>query len=131
MQQAANFSMNIIQNSNNWPQYLIYDNGCSLSKYVSNVASQKFKLVSERSYILLNTKIVVDRFHFSKHSENNKYCKEKCNPDDYDQLKNVNTEACEQTNYWLSGYKHATKHMNDINFYFFCLLYAMNIIRRR
>ena len=31
----------------------------------------------------------------------------------------MNTFVCGQTNFWVSGYKHSTKHMNNVRFNFF------------
>jgi len=113
--QATNFFMNIINQSANWPKYLVYDNGCNTEQYIL----KHLKQITSRAQILSQTKIVVDRFHYINHQDSHKYCRENCNPDSFENLSNVNTEACEQANYWFSRYKHATKHMNDINFYFF------------
>jgi hypothetical protein len=107
--------MNIINYSDKWPKYLIYDNGCNTEKYIL----KHLKQTTLRSQILKKTKLIVDRCHFITHKDSHIYCKENCNPDNFEDLKNVNTESCEQANYWFSGYKHSTKHMNDIRFYFF------------
>ena len=107
--------MNIINHTNNWPKYLVYDNGCHLEQFIG----EHLKETTLRSQILRKTKIVVDRFHFLEHKDSHTYCRENCDPNLFDDLKDINTESSEQTNYWLSGYKHATKHMNDIHFYFF------------
>ena len=34
-------------------------------------------------------------------------------------LKGVNTMVCEQSNFWVSGFKTPTKHMNHVRFPFF------------
>ena len=40
-------------------------------------------------------------------------------PKHFPELSGTNTVVCEQTNFWASGYKHSTKHMNHIRFNFF------------
>ncbi len=35
-----------------------------------------------------------------------------CHPDEYPDLKLVNTVICEQVNFWLGKFKHILKHMN-------------------
>ena len=39
--------------------------------------------------------------------------------DDNKELDNINSMACEEFNYWLSGFKHNVKHMNYIRLNFF------------
>ena len=79
--------MNIINYSDKWPKYLIYDNGCNTEKYIL----KHLKQTTLRSQILKKTKLVVDRFHFTTHKDSHIYCKENCNPDNFEDLKNVNT----------------------------------------
>ncbi|RNA27352.1 hypothetical protein BpHYR1_033865 [Brachionus plicatilis] len=50
--------------------------------------------------------IVVDRFHFQKHSQDDYFCKENTNADKFSELNEINTSVCEEINFWLSGYKH-------------------------
>ena len=46
----------------------------------------------------------------------------------HDDLFKVNTVVCEETNYWLSGFKYAMKHMNQdrYNFFLFIILNIYN-----
>ena len=131
--QAAVFTMEIIQNVFIWPKTLIYDDGCSLKKYVTNKSSLLFKQTTERAKKLAETRIVVDRFHFKSHVD--EWCRELCDPDLYDDLKDVNSSICEETNYWFSKYKYIFKHMNYERYHF--LLYIVldefneaNLIRK-
>ena len=116
-----------------WPKTLIYDDGCSLKKYVTNKSSLLFKQTTERAKKLAETRIVVDRFHFKSHVD--EWCREWCDPDLYDDLKDVNSSICEETNYWFSKYKYIFKHMNYERYHF--LLYIVldefneaNLIRK-
>jgi len=72
---------------------------------------------------------VIDRLHLKGHV--GKLCQTRNNPDKYPLLKNVNTMVCEQINFWASGYKHASKHMNQtrFNFFFLIIFNEFNVIR--
>ena len=42
----------------------------------------------------------------------NPQCHEKLNADNFKELLKVNTVVCEETNFWIGGFKHMMKHMN-------------------
>lgn len=44
------------------------------------------------------------------------FCKTQMNPDRDDELKSINTSACEQVNSWLKGFSHILSNMNETNF---------------
>lgn len=119
--QAVVLSMQTIEYCEHWPRFLIYDDGCTFAKYVMNKASQLFSKSTFRAIKLAETITVVDRFHFKSHVD--VWCKKFCDPDLYDELKEVNTSVCEETNFWFGRYKHTFKHMNYERFHF--LLYIL------
>ena len=45
-----------------------------------------------------------------------------CHPDEYPDLKLVNTVICEQVNFWLGKFKHILKHMNFFRYNFFLFI---------
>jgi hypothetical protein len=59
---------------------------------------------------------VIDRIHIHNHKGS---CHLDYNADIYEDLTKINTVVCEETNFWLSGYKYAAKHMNAERFIFF------------
>ena len=105
-----------------FPNYIAYDTACQLKQYVTNQVKRltNENKNSDRLNLLSSTKMVVDKFHFCGHVA--KFCKENCDPN-IAELKNINTEACEQENKWLAGYKHILNHMNlaRYSFLLFCL----------
>ncbi len=89
------------------PLSLAYDDGCHLSKFVKNVKRAATTAVAR---VLASLIIVVDRMHFKGHKD--KWCKKHMNPDKYREFDRLNTESCEQTFSWASGYSSMTRHMN-------------------
>ena len=65
---------------------------------MKNVASD-----SERAIRLKAMKYVIDRQHIKNHQ---KECHDAYDADLYEELNKINTIVCEQTNFWLGGYKH-------------------------
>ncbi len=82
------------------PDYIIFDNNCMLAKHVKN--DPFFKDIG----------LAIDVFHFKcKHSEEDKFCQEHCNPYVFPKLCGegrkgwyFNTSIAEQTNVWFGGY---------------------------
>ncbi|KZO96702.1 hypothetical protein CALVIDRAFT_471553, partial [Calocera viscosa TUFC12733] len=89
------------------PGILFYDNNCHLRRHLQAAPSNHFKAMGQP----------VDVFHFkSKHSENDEYCGQHCNPllfpEIYDAKTKTwffNSSAAEQTNAWFNGY-HSIVH---------------------
>ena len=100
-----------------YPKFLIYDDACHLKKVIDkNVIWEK----SERAAFLKDIRLAIDRLHFGNHKD--KWCRENLNPNNIKELDETNTVVCEETNFWLSGYKHILKHMNHQRFHFFLFL---------
>ena len=83
--------------------------------YLKNNLNQDF---SERCNSLSQKHWVVDRFHFAKHIKSDVDCQTFCDPKQFSDLLDVNTETCVQINSWLSRFKHTTKYMNYPRFIF-------------
>jgi hypothetical protein len=97
------------------PSHIFYDNNCTLSYNVWN--DPYFK----------NIGLSVDVFYFQcKHSIEDAWCQEHCNPAHFDELQDAsgnwlfNSSIAEQTNVWFRGY-HSICHEMLINRYIFCL----------
>lgn len=90
---------------------------------------QRNKNCHERLKSISDIKYVVDRLHIKGHSQ--KWCTERCHPDLFPELENVNTVVCEQINFWLGKFKHIMKHMNiyRFNFFLFIILNEYNLIK--
>jgi hypothetical protein len=94
------------------PKYIVYDNACHLEPFLKD----HHKLGQARLLKLNDTKFIIDRLHIHNHVR--QICKNfKC--ENYEDLKNINSVVCEETNFWLSGYKHIMKHMNSERFVFY------------
>jgi len=64
--------------------YVVYDDACHLKKFATNkTRSTK----TDTSIRIAKMHMVVDRFHFPGHVD--AWCKKNCNPDDFDELKDV------------------------------------------
>ena len=113
----------LILDKKKFPEYCIYDNACKLDKYCNNNAKK-----TVRAEVFPKTKFVVDRMHIKGHV--GKECLTKNHPSKFPELKGLNTVICESTNFWMSGYKHVTKHMNHIRFTFFLYIICneLNVI---
>ena len=122
LSQVTMFLIDMISFSFSLPQYIIYDNACHLYEYVQNNIVNK----SERGQKLLDSKLVIDRLHIKNHVRSD--CHLVFNANLHDDLFKVNTVVCEETNYWLSGFKYAMKHMNQdrYNFFLFIILSIYN-----
>ncbi|KAI0082920.1 hypothetical protein BDY19DRAFT_910995, partial [Irpex rosettiformis] len=80
------------------PEHIIYDNNCSLAKYVKD------------NPFFANIGLSVDVFHFNcKHSAIDIFCQQNCNPCAFPELIDenggwfFNTSVAEQTNAWLNS----------------------------
>lgn len=62
---------------------------------------------------------VIDRLHVQGHVA---VCKENYSPKLYSDLDTAKTMVCEQRNFWVSGFKHNVKHMNEFRFIFFLFI---------
>ncbi|KAG9221730.1 hypothetical protein CCMSSC00406_0005643 [Pleurotus cornucopiae] len=96
------------------PNHIFYDNNCNLSKHVRG------------DPIFKDVGLTVDVFHFkSKHSEQDTYCQENCNPAAYPELKDgeekwyFNSSIAEQTNVWLGGYHAICRELLADKYKFF------------
>ena len=62
---------------------------------------------------------VIDKLHIKGHTET--WCKQNCHPQEFPELKDVNTIICEQVNYWSGKYKYMMKLLNSQRLFFFCM----------
>ena len=60
---------------------------------------------SERAQMFNKINYVVDKLHIKGHIGKN--CKKFCHPDNFPELKGLNSVVCEQKNFWLGRYKHS------------------------
>ena len=105
------------------PKHIFYDNNCTIAKMVKN--DPAFKDIG----------LTVDVFHFKcKHSENDVFCQENCNPAAYPELLRnggqqwfFNLSVAEQTNAWIGGYNAICCEMGVERYNFF----LDEMIRRR
>lgn len=123
--QTCNLLLDVIDIiPNKFPNFLAFDTACQLKQYTLNQVKryEKEGMISERLNKLNSVKMVVDKFHFPGHV--GKFCKSHCDPTKEKELDNINTEVCEQTNHWLSCYKHILNNMNveRFTFYLYCIL---------
>jgi len=95
------------------PTFIIYDNACHLHEYLKRHEILKDE---KRKRKLQNTKFAIDRIHIHNHTR--KICQDyNCNR--FEELKDVDSVVCEQTNFWFSGFKHTAKHMNYARYKFY------------
>ena len=99
-----------------FPKYICYDNSCQLQKFCVNRANHtdKSRFFDEYTYI-------IDRLHVKGHVAR---CREIYPPNLIRELDNAQTMICEQRNFWISGYKHNVKHMNQYRFHFFYIIFT-------
>ena len=114
LNQVTKFLLDNLQFMNSPPKYLIYDNACKLEAYLKK---RSIKDKSIRGGVLCNMTFVIDRLHIKNHTNEN--CHKYNNPYLFDDLININTVVCEETNFWLSRFKYIMKHMNKVRFNFF------------
>ncbi|KAF8797810.1 hypothetical protein BYT27DRAFT_7228805 [Phlegmacium glaucopus] len=105
------------------PDHIFFDNNCSIAKIVKN------------DPVFQNVGLTVDVFHFKcKHSEEDRFCRENCDPSKYPELVGedgkpwyFNSSIAEQTNAWLGGYQAICREMSAHRYNFF----LDEMIRRR
>jgi hypothetical protein len=103
------------------PEHIFFDNNCTLAKMVKD--DPFFKEIGP----------TVDVFFKSKHSENDLFCQQHCNPVAYPELIAddgswfFNSSIAEQTNVWLGGYHSICREMLVDKYIFF----LDEMIRRR
>ncbi|KIO16822.1 hypothetical protein M407DRAFT_36535, partial [Tulasnella calospora MUT 4182] len=116
------------------PDYLAYDRACFLLRH----------LVTQdpHSPWVQNVRLIVDAWHYIGHRVSDILCRSRCNPAPADgsqpdliiqeeingqwiTRRAFNTEAAEQLNAWLDGYKGTLNRMTDYNFDFvlYCILF--------
>ena len=118
--QVVLFYLDLISWSSKLPQFFIYDDACHLKQYINNKTNnntKKFKKFTERTNILCEKTHVIDKMHILNHKA--EWCLKNCNPYLIDDLNEINTVSCEQTNFWAGKFKHCTKHLNYARFSFF------------
>ncbi|RNA41726.1 hypothetical protein BpHYR1_044154 [Brachionus plicatilis] len=93
--QSTCFLIDVYENIEQKPIYIGYDDGCHLKKFIDS--SEKIKLETARLVELRNKIIIIDRFHYKGHKKANEYCKTKCNPNNYVEIKDANTSIVEQS----------------------------------
>ena len=121
LSQVYCFMVWLLNNSHRFPKSWAYDDGFHLHKFVKKPRQCDS---TEAAKVLSELGIVVDRMHFKNHVS--AWCKAHMNPDSNKSFHGVNTEACEQTFYWVARFKHAVRHMNSVLFNLF-LLTACNM----
>jgi len=97
------------------PDHIFFDNNCSIAKIVKN------------DPVFKNVGLTVDVFHFKcKHSEEDRFCQENCDPSKYPELLGedgkawyFNSSIAEQTNAWLGGYQAICREMTTHRYNFF------------
>lgn len=96
------------------PEHIFFDNNCRL------------KLCVKDDPFFQNIGLSVDVFHFNcKHSVNDRFCQENCNPAAFPELLRedgswyFNSSVAEQTNVWLAGYNAICREMLVDKFNFF------------
>ncbi|KAK2556275.1 hypothetical protein P5673_021909 [Acropora cervicornis] len=92
-------------------EFICYDDACHLKKYAQNSVRRNITQTAQK---MAEMEMIVDCFHFKNHVD--RWCKEHCNPYNSNDLKDVNTEVCEQLFSWLSKFAPITKHMNRWRF---------------
>jgi hypothetical protein len=108
------------------PNIILFDNNCSVGKHIRG-----------KNPWFDDVGLPVDVFHFKcKHSKNDTYCQENCNPADFPELVGeggkgwyFNTSIAEQNNVWLGGFHSMCRKMTAVKFDFF--LDEMIVMRNR
>jgi hypothetical protein len=96
------------------PTHVFFDNNCQLTLHVKD------------DPFFQDIGLSVDVFHFKcKHSKQDTFCQENCNPAAFPELKTdtsewyFNSSACEQTNSWFGNFNPITRGMKPVKFDFF------------
>lgn len=116
------------------PDYLAYDRACFLLRHLVTQ--------NQHSPWVQDVRLIVDAWHYIGHRVSDILCRTRCNPAPADgsqpdliiqeeidgrqiTRRAFNTEAAEQLNAWLDGYKGTLNRMTDYNFDFvlYCILF--------
>ncbi|KIO20067.1 hypothetical protein M407DRAFT_54802, partial [Tulasnella calospora MUT 4182] len=116
------------------PDYLAYDRACFLLRHLVTQ--------NPNSPWVQDVRLIVDAWHYIGHRVSDILCRSRCNPAPADgsqpdliiqeeingrwvTRKAFNTEAAEQLNAWLDGYKGTLNRMTNYNFDFllYCILF--------
>ncbi|KAG8937989.1 hypothetical protein FRC00_006322 [Tulasnella sp. 408] len=116
------------------PDYLAYDRACFLLRHLVTQ--------TPNSPWVQDVRLIVDAWHYIGHCVSDILCRSRCNPAPTDgsqpdliineevdgrqvTRRAFNTEAAEQLNSWLDGYKGTLNRMTDYNFDFvlYCILF--------
>jgi hypothetical protein len=111
------------------PDYICIDKGCQvLRTAVSNGSWNTWKKTS---------RFIVDSYHYTNHRASDELCRKYCNPAPSDgsapnlvgqkvdkkgvvhDVREFNTQICEQLNAWLGGFESILKRMTSKNFNWF------------
>ena len=96
-----------------------FDDMCHLAEFIDNRRIEGF---GRQPCSATFVRKVIDRLHGRNHVRH--VCKTLYNADNYEEFKNVNTQACEQYNKYLKRHKAQLRHMNRSRFN----LYLLNIV---
>ena len=96
-------------------EYIIYDDACHLAKYSMN---SKVSSKNKTTKFFSQRKFLIDRFHFRNHVDS--WCHENCDPNEFPELLDVNTQICEQTFSRINQKKNC-KSMNEPHFILYWL----------
>ncbi|KIO18482.1 hypothetical protein M407DRAFT_83864 [Tulasnella calospora MUT 4182] len=95
------------------PEYIFYDNNCTLAKTVKH------------DPFFTHIGLPVDVFHFkTKHKETDIFCQTHCNPASFPELMDgekwrFNSSVAEQTNVWFGGFHSICREMQVDRYNFF------------
>jgi hypothetical protein len=92
---------------------LVYDDVCHLAAFAK---TQVRVHNTEITTFFSKLKFSIDRFHFKNHID--KYCHDNYNPKNVEELKNVNSEVCEQLFTTINKFKNC-RSMNQAHFFMF------------
>ena len=112
VRQVAETLEQAIKDISNGIKVIVYDDGCHLKKHVDKRTIDIYPNIK-------NLEFKIDRFHFPNHTDY--WCKQNMDPSKSDNLKNVNTEVCEQIFAWFKGYAPQLRYMNKPQYNFIIL----------
>ncbi|KAG2153928.1 hypothetical protein DEU56DRAFT_907395 [Suillus clintonianus] len=106
---VAEFIRRVFRDPETRPTHVFFDNNCRLALHVQN------------DPFFQDIGLSVDVFHFEcKHSKQDTFCQENCNPAAFPELKTddgewyFNSSACEQTNSWFGKFNPITRGMKPV-----------------
>ena len=111
------------------PEYFIYDDACRFRLFLQKKGDKQELSPRLQKITPDKVKYVVDKMHIKGHVD--PWCKANCDPQWFPDLKLINTQVCEQTNYWGNRYKFSLKYMNFLryNFFLFIIFNEFNKIK--